>query len=180
MAKKVTTSVPQVDPEIQKIAKALYDRTLKQVGKYFGEAQPKPDAPVVPTKLKPIVDAVNGGDWGCQHDSVVKLVSALTGADITPYLTEEDDDSSCIDSDDLLIGVLLVPTRSDNNHSYPLERPCMVTSYQSDENLMEARGDINCDQIDLDIACLRLPTFEEVVTFVTTSKDNVLQYVFFA
>lgn len=42
--------------------------------------------PVIPQELKPIVDAVNAGNWGCQKDSVVSLVSAICKTDIKPWI----------------------------------------------------------------------------------------------
>ena len=168
--------VVPVSDEVSKLSQVLLDRTIKYVGKYFGQSVVKTEL-TVPTKLQSVVDAFNKGDWGCQRDSVLGIVSALAGADITPYVTDEDVDGDCIDSDDLVAGLVLVPTRSDNNHSYDIGRVCMSTMPECTDNFLCCDGYTKCDDLDVDSNCLRLPTLEEVKEFVQKNLDVIKKHV---
>ncbi len=174
---KKKTPVDQEDLEVKKIAKALYERTFTHIGKYFDKALTTPAPPVIPTKLKAIVEAVDEGDWGCQRNSVVKLVSAICGSDITQYLKNEKSSYISIDENDMVVGVMLVPTRCENDHSYRLELPVMATTPKMFDNFLEDTGRINYHCIDEDVNCLRLPLLSEVEDFVKTCKNDIKKYI---
>ena len=173
---KKKVAAPVVNDEVGKMSQLLFDRTIKYVGKYFGQSVVKTEL-TVPIKLQPIVDAVNKGEWGCQKDSVISLVSAITGSDITPYITEENEEGDCIDSDDLVAGLVLVPTRCDNNHSYDIGRVCMSTMPETTDNFLCWDGYTKTDDLDVDTNCLRLPTLEEVKEFVQKNLDVIKKHV---
>lgn len=177
--KVLTTEDIERNALIDSISLKLYNRTLKFVGKYYDppEGTPCDEARAQYVKYAPIIEAVQNGDWGCQEQNVMDLVTSLVqvlgGVDISEHLTGNNDDSSIPDSD-WRQGVVLVPVNCTNSHDYTIGKPAMIRENGSSNNCFAMDNkDHNC--LDDSINSLRLPTLDEVKMIVTKHFDEVTE-----
>lgn len=168
---------PKALTEVQRVAKALLERTIRILGEAF-EAK----TPAAKTKTKPlsaqhkaIVNAFNEGSWGCQTDSVRNLLCALISEDLRPHMGGDNGDDTELDTSLLVPGLLLVPTECENSHDYPLGECCMVTSRGDNEDMLRLDGNTgNC--LDMELRYLRLPTLVECERFVEANLSALEDY----
>lgn len=170
------TAKPKAESREEKIAKVLFERNNRLLGPHF--LFTKSEAPTLPKSApknaQAVIDSLRRNSFGCQRSEVVHLASAIIGFDVSPFLKDSVEEHS-LDDSSTVPGLMLVPTACDNAHDYPLGEVCMFLDGPDSDpfcGMLKINGGVGND-MDADLTCCRLPTYEEVLRFVNVNLRRI-------
>lgn len=173
-----STAKPKAESREERIAKVLFERNNHLLGPHFeGLTSDKEKSGLpksAPKNAQAVIDSLRRNSFGCQRNEVISLASAIIGFDIAPFLSETTEEHF-LDDSSTAPGLMLVPTACDNDHDYPIGDVCMFLDGPNSDpfcGMLRIDGETGND-MDSDLTCCRLPTYEEVLRFVNVNLRRI-------
>jgi hypothetical protein len=164
------------DSITRKIAKKLHKRTVAYVGTFFEDNKDlvKPESPTLSPKAKEIKNYITSGscDFGCQTDSVIKIIELLLSEKLYINGDDSSEDGPFLETGTSKPG--LVFKNLDEDQGTEIGTIFMTISNDCDDFLNNT-GDTRYSEITYTINKFSIPTVDEIETFIKSVTVEKLE-----
>lgn len=170
------------DSITRKIAKKLYKRTVDFTQDFFqlheDDLLPEtPDFPTMSPKAREIKQLLNNDnvDFGCQQDSVIKVLEILLGESLHIDSGYHQDDTIDFDPEDSKPGLIYKNLDSDQDS---LGGTLFLTISNDADDFIDESGDEVYAQITYSLNKFSVPTVEEIENFINNiTLEKLGEYI---
>ena len=157
-------AAPKMTEAQEKVLTLLKTRTEEAFVKFFKPKKEEEKDEKFIAMEKAIVQ------FGGYAPAVAELMSIVTGMKLSIVSSDGQIPTSRIQP-----GSCLVPTRNPNGHSYALNKVCMATVPNQQSGFFSLNQKSGGNNLTMDIESLRLPTDEELQSFVLENYSQIVR-----